>query len=85
MDQYLKFPIALRECESVWADELLEVVEELLKCILEKEPLSLNSVVRQLNVGQCEANTRLGQLVKAGILEKTSSPVRYQFNLAGNE
>ena len=78
-DQGLECPAALEGSKSIWSDQLLEGVEELLKGVLAKEPLPLNSVATYLNVGQFEVKTWLGQLVKAGTLEKTSSPVRYQF------
>ena len=76
-----EFPAALEGSTSIWADELLEDVEELLKGVLAKEPLPLNSIATHLNVGQFEVRTWLGQLVKVGTLEKTSSPVRYQFQV----
>ena len=76
-----EFPAALEGSTSIWADELLEDLEELLKGVLAKEPLPLNSIATHLNVGQFEVRTWLGQLVKVGTLEKTSSPVRYQIQV----
>ena len=84
-DQGLENPAALEGSTSIWADELLEDVEELLKGVLAREPLPLNTIATHLNVGQFEVRTWLGQLVKAGTLEKTSSPVRYQFKSTANE
>ena len=76
--QGLPILAASESSDSLWAAELLGIVDGLVRERLRIEPLSLKAVATQLKVGQFEARSWLGQLVKAGSLEKTSGPVLYQ-------
>ncbi|MCF8176847.1 MAG: DNA-processing protein DprA [Burkholderiaceae bacterium] len=62
---------------STPAERLMDAVSVILRDVL-SEPKKPEEVAEILNVSKPQVNAWLGELVKGGVIEKLSKPVRYQ-------